>query len=146
MSPSTSDPSLAAPLGGTGAITGIGAPIDTEKLSSTAPASIPDEQRQHEHNEHDDKYDHPLAKLGSARKHFLLFIFSVASFLDICNVSGAAIAVAQISVDIQIESSQIVWVSHYFASLDGSFIWMAVIVMCRAGGCCVVGIGRMEKG
>jgi hypothetical protein len=56
-------------------------------------------------------HQHPLAQLGQARKNFLLLIFSIASFVDVCNVSGVAVAVAQISADIGLDLSQIVWVS-----------------------------------
>jgi hypothetical protein len=30
---------------------------------------------------------HPLAQLGNARKNFLLFIFAISTFVDVCNVS-----------------------------------------------------------
>lgn len=33
-----------------------------------------------------------------------------ATFVDICNVSGVAIAVAQIAADTKLEVSQIVWI------------------------------------
>jgi hypothetical protein len=59
------------------------------------------------HNQH---APHPLAALGGARKHFLLLIFSIASFVDVCNVSGVAVAVAQIGNDTGLEISQYVWV------------------------------------
>jgi hypothetical protein len=39
---------------------------------------------------HDDAHVHPLAALGDARKNFLLLIFAVATFVDVCNVSGVA--------------------------------------------------------
>ena len=65
---------------------------------------------------------HPLAALSNGRKNVLLIIFAVASFVDVCNVSGVAIAVAQISSDIDLGISQIVWIitrqviltHHYF--------------------------------
>lgn len=44
---------------------------------------------------------HPLAQLSSSTKHLLLVIFSIAQFVDVCNVSGVAIAVADISSDIR---------------------------------------------
>lgn len=59
----------------------------------------------------DQGHVHPLALLGPARKNFLLFIFSIAGFVDICNVSGVAVAVSQISRDIDLGFSQVVWVS-----------------------------------
>ncbi|WVQ71602.1 hypothetical protein IAR50_001142 [Cryptococcus sp. DSM 104548] len=52
----------------------------------------------------------PLADLSQLRKNVLLLIFSVSTFIDICNVSGVAVAVAQISVDIGLDTSQIVWI------------------------------------
>jgi hypothetical protein len=39
---------------------------------------------------HEDAHVHPLAALGDARKNFLLLIFAVATFVDVCNVSGVA--------------------------------------------------------
>lgn len=30
---------------------------------------------------------HPLAQLGNGRKNFLLFIFAISTFVDVCNVS-----------------------------------------------------------
>ena len=59
-----------------------------------------------------DAASHPLAVLGSARKNFLLFIFAVATFVDVCNISGVAIAVAEIGNDTGLGVSQLVWVSH----------------------------------
>lgn len=60
---------------------------------------------------HAAEHDHPLAKLSQNKKHFLLFVFSIAVFLDISNLSGVGVAVAQISADIGLAASQIVWVS-----------------------------------
>jgi hypothetical protein len=53
---------------------------------------------------------HPLAQLGNVRKNVLLFIFAIATFVDICNVSGVAVAVAQIAQDTSLEVSQVVWI------------------------------------
>lgn len=70
-----------------------------------------------------DPEQHALAKLSSVKKHVLLLVFSIATFVDVCefrasgtclhggNVSGVGIAVAKIAVDIQLQVSQIVWVS-----------------------------------
>ncbi|WVF72255.1 hypothetical protein IAT40_007067 [Kwoniella sp. CBS 6097] len=66
-----------------------------------------------------------LAQLGSARKHFLLFIFSIATFIDICNVSGVAIAVAQISMDIKLDTSQIVWIITSYSLCFAAFLLFA---------------------
>ncbi|OCF33013.1 efflux protein EncT [Kwoniella heveanensis BCC8398] len=70
-------------------------------------------------------YNHPLAKLGQNRKNFLLFIFSIASFVDICNVSGVAVAVAQISFDIKLELSQIVWIITSYSLCFSAFLLFA---------------------
>ena len=59
----------------------------------------------------------PLAALGKARKNFLVFIFAVATFVDVCNVSGISIAVADIGQDTGLGVSQLVWVSHPCAGL-----------------------------
>jgi len=70
-----------------------------------------------------DPAQHPLAQLSNVRKHVLLAIFSVANFVDVCefegwmwltgsgNISGVGVAVAQIAGDINLQVSQIVWVS-----------------------------------
>ncbi|WVW83145.1 hypothetical protein I302_105163 [Kwoniella bestiolae CBS 10118] len=67
----------------------------------------------------------PLAELGQARKNFLLFIFSVATFIDICNVSGVAVAVAQISIDIKLNTSQIVWIITSYSLCFAAFLLFA---------------------
>ncbi|WVQ70134.1 uncharacterized protein L199_008359 [Kwoniella botswanensis] len=67
----------------------------------------------------------PLAELGQARKNFLLFIFSVATFIDICNVSGVAVAVAQISIDIKLNQSQIVWIITSYSLCFAAFLLFA---------------------
>lgn len=51
-----------------------------------------------------------LSSLSTFRKTVLLLTFALANFIDVCNVSGVAIAAAQISQDIGLETSQIVWV------------------------------------
>lgn len=89
-------------------------------------------ERAAEVGEYEADPEHPLAVLSSVRKHVLLLIFSIATFVDVCeypfvavwptsetmadavcigNVSGVAIAVAQIAVDIDLKTSQTVWVS-----------------------------------
>ena len=55
---------------------------------------------------------HPLAQLSTVRKDVLLAIFSIATFTDICNVSGVAVAVAEISQDIHLAASQVAWVGQ----------------------------------
>ncbi|WWC61164.1 uncharacterized protein I303_103744 [Kwoniella dejecticola CBS 10117] len=72
-----------------------------------------------------DHHNSPLAQLGQARKNFLLFIFSVATFIDICNVSGVAVAVAQISVDIKLDTSQIVWIITSYSLCFAAFLLFA---------------------
>jgi hypothetical protein len=78
------------------------APSDLERAITPEKQAVPT-------NEHE---QHALATLGSARKHFLLLIFSIASFVDVCNVSGVAVAVAQIGNDTGLGISQLVWVSQ----------------------------------
>lgn len=51
-----------------------------------------------------------LSSLSTFRKTVLLLTFALANFIDVCNVSGVAIAAAQISQDIGLETSQVVWV------------------------------------
>nr|XP_019046433.1 hypothetical protein I302_05182 [Kwoniella bestiolae CBS 10118]OCF25363.1 hypothetical protein I302_05182 [Kwoniella bestiolae CBS 10118] len=68
---------------------------------------------------------HPLAQLPSLRKHILLFIFSVATFVDLCNVSGAAVAVAQISQDIGLGVSQAVWIISSYSLAFAAFLLFA---------------------
>ncbi|WRT67097.1 uncharacterized protein IL334_004063 [Kwoniella shivajii] len=76
-------------------------------------------------NAEQQQHHSPLAELGQARKNFLLFIFSVATFIDICNVSGVAIAVAQISADIQLDTSQIVWIITSYSLCFAAFLLFA---------------------
>lgn len=54
--------------------------------------------------------EHTLSSLSTFRKTVLLLVFALANFIDVCNVSGGAIAAAQISKDIGLETSQVVWV------------------------------------
>jgi len=77
-------------------------PTDVERASTPIKPAEPG-QTHHE--------VHPLAALGQGRKMFLLLIFSIASFVDVCNVSGVAVAVAQIGMDTGLGISQLVWVS-----------------------------------
>ncbi|WVQ78053.1 hypothetical protein IAT38_000134 [Cryptococcus sp. DSM 104549] len=66
-----------------------------------------------------------LAALGQTRKNFLLLIFSVATFVDICNASGVAVAVAQISIDISLDFSQIVWIITAYSLCFAAFLLFA---------------------
>ncbi|OCF36546.1 efflux protein EncT [Kwoniella heveanensis CBS 569] len=70
-----------------------------------------------------------LAKLGNARKNFLLFIFSVATFIDICKFElikrGTRLQVAQISVDIKLDTSQIVWIITSYSLCFAAFLLFA---------------------
>lgn len=65
---------------------------DKEAQHSPKPSQInPDALPGNAHSaSHDDAHVHPLAALGDARKNFLLLIFAVATFVDVCNVSGVA--------------------------------------------------------
>ncbi|WVQ81118.1 hypothetical protein IAT38_003240 [Cryptococcus sp. DSM 104549] len=85
---------------------------------ATAPGVIPDTPDA-------ELYDHPLAQLSPLRKGVLLFIFALADFLDVCNVSGVAIAVAQISLDIDLETSQAVWIITSYSICFSAFLLFA---------------------
>ncbi|TYJ57150.1 hypothetical protein B9479_002064 [Cryptococcus floricola] len=66
-----------------------------------------------------------LASLSQGRKNLLLLIFSIATFVDVCNVSGAAVAVAQISQDIQLGASQVVWIITSYSICFAAFLLFA---------------------
>lgn len=68
---------------------------------------------------------HVLAQLSPARNNFLLVIFSIAQFIDVCNVSGVAIAVAQISSAIHLAQSQIVWIITSYSLCFSAFLLFA---------------------
>ena len=84
---------------------------DSEAQQAAKPAQLSLDTTAEQHGQH------PLAQLGNARKNFLLGIFAVAYFVDVCNVSGVGIAVAQIGKDTGLSTSQFVWVSRVQASL-----------------------------
>ncbi|WVR05124.1 hypothetical protein IAU60_002136 [Kwoniella sp. DSM 27419] len=67
-------------------------------------------------------HNSPLAALSPARKNFLLLIFSIATFIDICNVSGVGVAVAQIGRDIKLDSSQLVWIITSYSLCFAAFL------------------------
>ncbi|WWC89219.1 uncharacterized protein L201_004137 [Kwoniella dendrophila CBS 6074] len=71
------------------------------------------------------KHQHPLAKLSQVRKNCLLFIFSLASFIDICNVSGVLVAVPDISVDIKLGVTQAVWIITSYSLCFAAFLLFA---------------------
>lgn len=94
--------------------------LSSPTLDATAPTSkaaslheptslSPALEKKQDHHAPD--HAHPLAQLGQGRKNFLLFVFGIATFLDICNVSGVGLAVAQISGDLDLAINQIAWVS-----------------------------------
>ncbi|WVQ78052.1 hypothetical protein IAT38_000133 [Cryptococcus sp. DSM 104549] len=94
--------------------------IDQEKQQLDRPVSnLPPGMSDAENNHG------PLADLGQARKNFLLLIFSIATFVDICNVSGVAVAVAQISVDISLDFSQTVWIITAYSLCFAAFLLFA---------------------
>lgn len=76
-------------------------------------------------SDHHDSHAHPLAQLSSARKHFLLVIFAISTFVDVCNVSGVAIAVAQIGMDIDLGISQLVWLITSYSLCFSAFLLFA---------------------
>ncbi|KAL0250339.1 hypothetical protein I308_102512 [Cryptococcus tetragattii IND107] len=85
----------------------VQSPVD-KKSMTTAQNKVEKGVQDHVVNVED--APHILASLGQSRKNLLLLIFSVATFVDVCNVSGVAVAVAQISQDIKLSYSQIVWI------------------------------------
>ncbi|ORX36582.1 major facilitator superfamily domain-containing protein [Kockovaella imperatae] len=78
-----------------------------------------------EASDDDAHHVHPLAQLGAVRKNFLLFIFAVATFVDVCNVSGVAIAVAQIGMDTGLHISQLVWIITAYSLSFSAFLLFA---------------------
>ena len=104
VSPNTSSPTLVGPVSSDKpASPTVEAPTSLQDtaVASKLEAGAGDAMEQ----------QHILATLGQTRKNFLLLIFSIATFVDICNVSGVAVAVAQIGQDIGLDLSQLVWVS-----------------------------------
>ncbi|KIR74288.1 efflux protein EncT [Cryptococcus deuterogattii CA1014] len=63
-----------------------------------------------------------LSSLSTFRKTVLLLTFALANFIDVCNVSGVAIAAAQISQDIGLETSQIVWIITSYSLCFSAFL------------------------
>lgn len=53
---------------------------------------------------------HPLATLSPLKKNVLLLVFAIATFLDICNISGVGLAVPNIAMDIGLGFNQLSWV------------------------------------
>ncbi|WWD03085.1 hypothetical protein V865_001131 [Kwoniella europaea PYCC6329] len=96
-------------------------------LQSLAPEKekTPEQETKTETEQEKEHSKHPLAQLSQTRKNFLLFIFSVATFVDICNVSGVAVAVAQISLDIKLGISQVVWIITSYSLCFGAFLLFA---------------------
>ncbi|TYJ53578.1 hypothetical protein B9479_005783 [Cryptococcus floricola] len=65
---------------------------------------------------------HPLAQLSPVKKSVLLFIFALADFIDVGNVSGVAVAVSDITKDIGIQSSQGVWIITSYSICFSAFL------------------------
>nr|XP_019013488.1 efflux protein EncT [Kwoniella pini CBS 10737]OCF52269.1 efflux protein EncT [Kwoniella pini CBS 10737] len=99
--------------------------IDEESQIVKNNSSSLNKQLNEEENQNNHNHNNSLAKLSQARKNFLLFIFSVATFIDICNVSGVAVAVAQISQDIHLDTSQIVWIITSYSLCFAAFLLFA---------------------
>ncbi|KAL8283968.1 hypothetical protein RQP46_005081 [Phenoliferia psychrophenolica] len=70
----------------------------------------------------DDNNSNSLSTLSPSKKSALLAIFCIATFLDVCNVSGVSIAVARISEDIGLGPSQSVWVVTAYSLVFCSFL------------------------
>ena len=64
--------------------------VNNGASTTGAPSVISDKVNTHDAEDGHQEHRHPLAQLGNARKNFLLFIFAIATFVDVCNVSGAA--------------------------------------------------------
>ncbi|WVQ71582.1 hypothetical protein IAR50_001122 [Cryptococcus sp. DSM 104548] len=89
-----------------------------------ASASIKDQEKGNiEHPGSDNEAgSSPLASLSQTRKNMLLFTFSIATFVDVCNIAGTALAVAQISQDIDLASSQIIWIITSYSICFAAFL------------------------
>ncbi|XAO23884.1 hypothetical protein I312_102669 [Cryptococcus bacillisporus CA1280] len=70
----------------------------------------------------DTSNEHTLSSLSTFRKTVLLLTFALANFIDVCNVSGVAIAAAQISKDIGLETSQVVWTITSYSLCFSAFL------------------------
>lgn len=99
-----SDAALFTPSSGSDVMSEKRNPLALEAQAGSQGSATPgDVDSQHK--------EHPLAQMSPVRKNVLLLLFSVAVFVDICNVSGVGVAVAQIAIDINLDLSQVVWVS-----------------------------------
>ncbi|KIR55690.1 efflux protein EncT [Cryptococcus gattii Ru294] len=87
--------------------------------SLTGEASTPDENPP---PLQDTSNEHTLSSLSTFRKTVLLLTFALANFIDVCNVSGVAIAAAQISKDIGLETSQVVWAITSYSLCFSAFL------------------------
>ncbi|WVQ88920.1 hypothetical protein IAS59_002662 [Cryptococcus gattii] len=87
--------------------------------SLTGEASTPDENLP---PLQDTSNEHTLSSLSTFRKTVLLLTFALANFIDVCNVSGVAIAAAQISKDIGLETSQVVWAITSYSLCFSAFL------------------------
>ncbi|WVQ76083.1 hypothetical protein IAR50_005722 [Cryptococcus sp. DSM 104548] len=65
---------------------------------------------------------HPLAQLSPLKKSILLLSFALADFIDIANVSGVAVAVADITTDTGLQSSQGIWVITSYSICFSAFL------------------------
>ncbi|ODN84729.1 hypothetical protein L202_00613 [Cryptococcus amylolentus CBS 6039] len=105
-------------------MSGDKAPSGVSQVSSKNQEIGSDEQQQPEPHEEAGSGDR-LASLSQARKNMLLFTFSIATFVDVCNVAGTAIAVAQIASDIHLGSSQVVWIITSYSICFAAFLLFA---------------------
>jgi hypothetical protein len=64
--------------------------VHNTPAAMTTPSAPVGDTKPHDAEDAHPEHRHPLAQLGDARKNFLLFIFAIATFVDVCNVSGAA--------------------------------------------------------
>lgn len=64
----------------------------------------------------------PTLAVSNARRMVLLVIFCASQFVDIISVSGAFISVAQMTVDLDLTTSQAVWIVTSYSITFASFL------------------------
>jgi hypothetical protein len=60
--------------------------------------------------------------LSNPRKYFLLFLFAVAQFIDVCNISSLFSAVPTIAEELSMSPSQSVWLISGYQLTFASFL------------------------
>ncbi|TYJ54109.1 hypothetical protein B9479_005205 [Cryptococcus floricola] len=95
-----------------------------QQMELTAMPSAGSSEKHHQEpsQEEDTHSIHPLSQLTNVRKHVLLAVFCLCSFIDVTSVSGVAIAVADISADIGLQTSQVVWIITSYSLCFSAFL------------------------